>query len=263
MVLKMQVLSVKTPLVWPKDNLVTVILDAIKDQGLELLDNDVLAVSSKIVSFAQNRVVKLNEIKPSRKAKAMAKKYALTPSFAELILREADSVVGGVKKAVLTLNDNVFTVNAGIDNKNSPKGYAVLWPKNPQRTAEHIREEIIRRLGKRVGVLIVDSTVEPLRWGTRGLAIGVAGFEPVKDYRKNRDLFGKDIVITLHAVADDLASAAHLMMGEAAERTPVAIIRDAPLAMAEKIDPDIMKIAFKECVYMGAFKPKPRSTVAK
>jgi coenzyme F420-0:L-glutamate ligase len=161
-----------------------------------------------------------------------------------------------VKKAILTLNNNVFTVNAGIDNKNAPKGYAVLWPKNPQRSAENIRKELMQHTGKRIGILIVDSTVTPLRWGTRGLAIGVAGFQPVKDYRRTHDLFEKEIVITLHAVADDLASAAHLVMSEGAERTPLAIIRDAPVTFSEKINADMMKIVFKDCVYMGAFKPK-------
>jgi coenzyme F420-0:L-glutamate ligase len=259
----MQILSIKTPLIWPKDDLIEVILEAVKKQGLELADSDVLAVSSKIVSFAEGRVVKLSEVKPSRKAKLLAKKYALTPAFAHLILREADRVVGGVKKAVLTLNDNVFTVNAGIDNKNAPRGYAVLWPKNPQREAERIRKALMQRVGKRVGLVIVDSTVVPLRWGTRGLAIGVAGFEPVKDYRRTSDLFGKSIIITLHAVADDLASAAHLVMGEAAEKTPLAIIRDVPVTFADKIDPRAMNIEFKDCVYMGAFKLKRRFILAK
>jgi coenzyme F420-0:L-glutamate ligase/coenzyme F420-1:gamma-L-glutamate ligase len=251
----MQVLAVKTPLVKRGDDLIGAVLQSIRKRGLELIDNDVLALSSKIVSFAEGRLVKLSDVKPSRRAELLAKKYALTPAFAELILKEADCVVGGVAKAVLTLNDGVFTVNAGIDNKNAPKGFAVLWPKNPHQ-AEYIRKEIVRRTGKRVGVLIVDSTVAPLRMGTRGVAIGVAGFEPVKDYRRTRDLFRKEIVMTLHAIADDLASAAHSVMGESLERTPVAIIRDAPVTYLDKADTESMKIAFKECIYMGALKPR-------
>lgn len=255
----MQVLAIKTPLIRPRDNLVKIVLEAMKKQGLEFSDGDILAVASKIVSLAEGRLVKLSDVKPSNKARHLAKKYSLNPAFAELIINEANHVVGGVKKAVLTLNDNVFTVNAGIDNKNAPEGYAVLWPKNPQESAERIRKEIAHRVGKRLGVLIIDSTVEPLRWGTRGLAIGVASFEPVKDYRRTRDLYDKKIIITLHAVADDLASAAHLVMGEAGERTPAAIIREAPVRFTEKADAETMKISFKDCVYMGAFKPKIRS----
>lgn len=255
----MHVLAIKTSLVKPGDDLIRVVLQSMRKQGLELLDDDVLALSSKIVSFAEGRLAKLSDVKPSRKAKLLAKKYALAPAFAELILREADRVVGGVAKAVLTLNNGVFTVNAGIDNKNAPKGFVVLWPKNLQRQAEHIRREILRRTNKRVGVLIVDSAVASLRMGTRGLAIGVAGFEPVKDYRRTRDLFRKEIVMTLHAVADDLASAAHCVMGESVERIPAAIIRGAPVTFVDKVDAESMKIAFKECVYMGSLKPRRRS----
>ena len=255
----MQVLAVKMPLVKPEDDLIRAILQAMRKQGLELLDNDVLALSSKIVSFAEGRLAKLSEVKPSQRAKLMAKQYMLTPAFAELILKEADRIVGGIAKAVLTLNHGVFTVNAGIDNKNAPQGFVVLWPVNPQKSAERIWKEMMRHTKKKIGVLIIDSTVAPLRMGTRGLAIGVAGFQPVKDYRKTCDLFGKEIVMTLHNVADDLASAAHSVMGESAERTPVAIIRDAPVIFADEVDVESMKIAFKNCVYMGSLKPRRRS----
>lgn len=255
---KMQVLGVRTPLFKPGDDLMKVILYALKKEGLALLDDDVLALSSKIVSFAEGRLSKLSEVKPSRRAELLAKRYRLTPAFTELILREADSILGGVTRALLTLNNGVLTANAGIDNKNAPKGHVVLWPRNPQRSAERIRRKIKRHTGKRIGVLIVDSTVAPLRMGTRGLAVGVAGFEPVKDYRKTPDLFEKEIVMTLHTVADDLASAAHIVMGESTERTPAVIIRGAPVTFTDKIDAESMKIAFKECLYTGSLKPRRR-----
>ncbi|HVP41351.1 MAG TPA: coenzyme F420-0:L-glutamate ligase [Candidatus Krumholzibacteriaceae bacterium] len=255
----MQVLPVKTPLIKPKEDLVETLLKAIRKQRLEFMENDIVALASKIVSFAEGRLAKLSAVKPSQRAKLLAKRYMLTPAFAELILREADRVVGGVAKAVLTLNHDVFTVNAGIDNKNAPEGFAILWPANPQKSAERIRKELTLHTKKKIGVLILDSTVAPLRMGTRGLAIGVAGFEPVKDYRRTRDLFEKEIVMTIHNVADDLASAAHSVMGESVERTPVVIIRNAPVTFADKVDAESMKIAFKNCVYMGSLKPRRRS----
>lgn len=254
----MEIFPIKTPLIKPKDDLVDIVLKAIRKQRLELRENDILALSSKIVSIAEDRLARLSEVKPSRKAKLLAKRYALAAEFAELVLREADCVVGGVVKALLTLNDGVFTVNAGIDNKNAPKGYAVLWPKDPQKSAEQIQRGITCHIKKTIGVLIVDSTVVPLRWGTRGLAIGVAGFEPVKDYRKTCDLSGKEIVMTIHAVADDLASAAHTVMGESVECTPVAIIRYAPVVYADRISVGAMKIASKNCVYMASFRARRR-----
>lgn len=252
----MQVLPVKTQMIREKDDLTEAIVQALKNQCLELKENDILALSSKIVSYAEGRLAKLSEIKSSKKAKSLAKRYALAPAFAELVLRESDTVVGGVPKAVLTLNDGVYTVNAGIDNKNAPKGFAILWPSDPQRQVERIRDQIFQRMGKRVGIIIVDSTVTPGRWGTRGLAIGVAGFEPVKDYRKTSDLYGKKVLITLHAVADDLASTAHLVMGESAERTPVAIMRDAPVTFTDHVNPQMMKIMTRNDVYNSLLKPK-------
>lgn len=249
----MQIFAIKTQLIKPRDDLVTVLLEALQRESLELENRDVLAISSKAVASADGRLIELKTVSPSRKAVELAKKYFLEPEFAELVLREADHVYGGVEKAVLTLKNDVLTVNAGVDHKNAPAGFAAIWPLNPQRRAEQIREEVRNRTGKDVGILIIDSTVAPLRMGTRGMAIGVAGFKPVKDCREQKDLFKKPLLITRHAVADDLASAAHLMMGEAGESTPVALIRGAPVTFAESVYSEEMKIDPEECVYMKPF----------
>ena len=251
----MRLYAVKTRLVKTGDNLVEVILEALKEQNLRLEDNDILALTSKIIGYAEKRVVKLSEVKPSGEAKELAQQFSLQPEFAELILHEADKIYGGVKKAVLTLKNGILTANAGIDNKNAPFGSVVLWPDNVQRWAKYIREEILRRTGKKAAILIVDSGLIPLRMGTIGLALGVAGFNPVKDCREEKDLYGKPLVITRHAVADDLASAAHLLMGEAAEKTPVVLIKDAPVDFDDGVygSADMM-IPFKECIFMNAFR---------
>jgi len=246
----MQIFAIKTPLIKPKDDLVTILLQALQRGSLELENRDVLAISSKAVASADGRVVELKAISPSRRAGELAKKYSLEPEFAELVLREADHVYGGVEKAILTLKNDVLTVNAGIDHKNVPAGFVSVWPLNPQRRAEQIRKEVRKRTGKDVGILITDSTVAPLRMGTRGMAIGVAGFKPVKDCRGQKDLFKKPLLITRHAVADDLASAAHLVMGEADEATPVALIRGTPVTFAKSARSEEMKIDPEKCVYM-------------
>ena len=113
-------------------------------------------------------------------------------------------------------------------------------------------EETKRRTGKKVGILLLDSSVAPLRLGIRGVALGVAGFRPVEDYRGRRDLFQKTLVITRHAVADDLAAAAHLVIGQAGEGTPAVLIRGAPVTFARTASMDDMKIPPNECVYMKA-----------
>ncbi len=111
-------------------NLVEMILESLKEKQLQLENNDVLAMTSKIVSYSQGRVVKLSEVTSSERAKKLAKKYSLEPEFAELLLQEAERLYGGVEKAILTLKDNILTANAGIDNKNAPLGSVVLWPEN-------------------------------------------------------------------------------------------------------------------------------------
>jgi coenzyme F420-0:L-glutamate ligase/coenzyme F420-1:gamma-L-glutamate ligase len=246
--------GVKTRIMKIGDDLVEVILQSLKEQNLELEDNDILAVTSKIVAYAEGRVVKLSDIKPSDKAKELVDKFSLQPEFAELILCEADKIYGGVAKAVLTLKNGILTANAGIDNKNVPKGYAVLWPNDVQKWVKQVREEIKRRTGKKVAVLIIDSGLTPLRIGTSGLALAVAGFKPIRDHRGERDIFEKPIVITRHAVADDLACAAHLLMGEAIERTPIVLIKDAPVDFDDGVygSADMM-MPFKECIFMNTF----------
>lgn len=250
----MRFYPVKTRLVKAGDNLVEIILEALKEQNLQLEDDDILVLTSKIISYAEKRLVKLGEVKPSEEAKNVAQKFSLQPEFAELILHEADKIYGGVEKAVLTLKNGMLTANAGIDNKNAPLGYVVLWPKNAERCAKNIRDEIKRKAGKRVAVLIVDSGLVPLRIGTTGLALAVAGFKPINDTRCEKDLYGKPLIITRHAVADDLASAAHLLMGEAADKTPVVLIKYAPVNFDDSVygSADMM-MPFNECIFMRAF----------
>lgn len=248
----MKLYGLKTPTIKDGDNLINVVLDSLRTRRLQLEDNDVLAFTSKIVSYAEGRLTKLSAIKPSEKARKLARRYGLTPEFAQLVLTEADRIYGGVAKAVLTLKNGMLVANAGIDNKNSPEEQVVLWPVNPAKSAEELRQEIRRRTGKQVGVLIVDSGLVPLRIGTVGLALATAGFQPIRDNRGKKDLYGKTITITRHAVADDLASAAHLLMGESTEKTPIVLIKNAPLDFSEHAyGPDEMMMPFKECIFMN------------
>lgn len=248
----MRLYGVKTEQVKTGDNLVEATLNALKKQNLKLENNDILAFTSKIAARAEGRLVKLAEVKPSEKANQLAREFSLQPEFAELVLREADKIYGGVEKAVLTLKNGILTTNAGIDNKNAPPGFAVLWPLNPRELARKIREDVKSKTDKQVGVLILDSSLVPLRIGTSGLALAVAGFKPIRDTRGQSDLYGKPLIITRHAVADDLASAAHLLMGEAAEKTPIVLIKDAPVNLDDgAYGSEEMMMPFKECIFMG------------
>ncbi|MEM3789346.1 MAG: coenzyme F420-0:L-glutamate ligase [Candidatus Bathyarchaeia archaeon] len=248
----MKLFPIKTDVIKQGDNIVDTILKSMEKQELTFDDGDILALASKIIAYAENRVVKLKEIKPSEEAKKLANKFAIPPELAELIMQEAEKIYGGVKKAVLTLKDGVLTPNAGIDNKNAPKGAVALWPKNPEKWAKNIREEIMHRTRKKVAILIVDSNLRPLRLGTTGLALAVAGFKPIKDCRGKKDIFWKKLAITLHAVADDLASAAHLLMGETSEKVPAVLIKEAHISLDNGVyGSKDMALLPEQCIFMN------------
>ncbi|UCF59098.1 MAG: coenzyme F420-0:L-glutamate ligase, partial [Candidatus Bathyarchaeota archaeon] len=154
-------------------------------------------------------------------------------------------------RALLTLKNNVLIPNAGVDHKNAPRGYAVLWPERPNESVSKIRNEILEKTGKNVGVLIIDSRVTPLRMGTTGVAIGMAGFDPVRDCTSDKDLYGNPLLITRHALADDLASAAHLIMGEANELVPAVLVKNVSANFSEKINLDSPIISAKKCLFMS------------
>jgi coenzyme F420-0:L-glutamate ligase len=251
----LELFPIRTRTVKAADNLVEMILDSMKTAKLSFRDNDILALTSKVVSYSEGRVVKLSDVKPSEKGRRLAAKYALEPEFAELISREAERICGGVKKAVLTLKHGILIANAGIDNKNAPAGGAVLWPSDPEKTVGESREQIRCKTGKNVAVMMIDSGLIPLRIGTIGLAIAVAGFKPIRDDRGQRDIFGRKIQITRQAVADDLACAAHVMMGESTQKTPAVLIRDAPVDFDDRVyGPMEMMMPFKECLFMNAME---------
>jgi len=249
----MQLFGIRTRLIEAKDDLVAIILEAISRQRLTIDDGDVLVFASKVVSMAQGRLTRLDTIKPSEEANKLAEKYELDSRFVEVVLSEADEVYGGVPGALLTLKDGVLIPNAGVDRKNAPSGFVVLWPENPHGSAEKIRAEILERADRRIGVLIVDSRVTPLRMGTTGVAIGIAGFNPIRDCRAERDLYGNRVLITRHALADDLAGAAHLVMGETEARMPAVLVKQVPLSLTDEADPELLLIAARECLFMSCF----------
>jgi len=250
-----QVYPIRTKLVERGDDLVALIVQALEDAKFDLRDGDILVIASKVVSMSQGRIVSLDSIKPSKRSRLLAKRYSLEPEFAELVLRESDEIYGGVYRALYTLKDDILTANAGIDHKNVPARTAVLWPKNPERAAAEIQRRIYDLMGVCVGVSIIDSRIAPLRAGTIGITLGAVGFELVKDCRGEVDLYGKPLLITKLAVADDIACAAHLVMGEVAERAPVAVVRGVPLtSKAQKAETMIMQPDL--CLFMSVFKPR-------
>lgn len=235
----------------PKDSILDFLATSLRKNRIHLQTKDVLAVSSKLVSISEGRIRDLAHVTPSVKARKLAADYSLNPEFAQTILDEANRVLGGVKGALLTIKNGDAVANAGVDRKNAPKNSVVLWPEDPDSSARTIRKSIRRRFGKDVAVLIVDSRVTPLRLGTLGMAIGAAGLKPVEDLRGRTDLFGRRIEITFQSIADSIAAAAQLVMGEGSEQRPFAIIRRAPARFQKSGGLRGAKLASNQCLYMS------------
>ena len=218
-------IPVHFPLVRPGDGLAGIVCNCVDREAVALHRGDVVAIASKIVSTCEGRVVRLADVKVTARAKRLSNRWGLDERLGALVLSEADEILGGVRGFLLTLKSGILTPNAGVDLKNSPPGTATLWPTNPDRSANHLRTRLEKRYGTRLGVEIVDSHVTALRLGTVGLAIGLSGFNPIRDSRGIDDLFGRPIRVTQANIADDIASAAHLLMGESTERIGAVIVR--------------------------------------
>lgn len=248
----MRIIGLSLPLVEPGDDLPSLLLEA-ADQIGGLCDEDVVVVSSKVVAVASGRIRELSRVRPSARAKKIAARSGQPPEFVELVLREADKVLRVCKGAMLTIRDGLICANAGADLSNAPAGKAILMPANANKSAEEIRQALKTGSGANVGVIISDSVVHPLRLGTVGQAVGTAGIEPVIDCRGQLDLFKKPLRITFRAIADQLASAAEAVMGEAGERIPAAIVRDAGVKLVDR--PSLApKISHRKCIYYGGAK---------
>ena len=250
----MLVYPIKTRIITEKDNILDVLLESLTLADMEIVDNDIITVAETPLGTTEGRIVKLSDIKVSKEAAKLAKRYELIPEIAQLIIQEADEILGGIPHVILTIKNNTLMANAGIDKSNAPPGHASLLPLNPRASAERLRAEVKKRTGKTIGVMIIDSRTQPLRLGNIGMALGVAGFKPVADDRGRKDLFGNVLRITRRAVADNLASACTAVIGESNESIPAALIRDAPAEFVdESFDSSEMWIPPTECMYMAIF----------
>jgi coenzyme F420-0:L-glutamate ligase len=252
----MQLFPVKTPIIKANNNLVEILISSMKKQRLEPRNGDILVVSSKVVALSEGRIVNLKTVKPSEKAESLAKKYDLEPGFVELVLQEADKVFGGVKRAILTMKNNMFIANAGVDHSNAPENHAILWPKNSSLSSDNIRNEFKKKLNVNIGVIISDSHCSPLRTGTTGFALATSGFDAVIDERGKKDLYGNEMRITQRAVADGLASAAVVVMGETNEKIPAVLIRDSKIKLTNQPSKSSTYFPPNECLFSSIYNEK-------
>ncbi len=233
------------PLIQSGDSLPDILLAALTQMGISLQDGDVLVITSKIVSKAEGRQVSLNTITPSSAAQELARRSEKDPRLCELILQESREILRVRPGTVIVEHRLGFVcANAGIDHSNvaGPEGEAVLLlPSDPERSAAEIRRGLEGSSGKRLGVMIIDSHGRAWRIGTVGMAIGLSGLPALVDERGWTDLFGQELKITIVGVADELAAAASLMMGQAAEGTPAVHVRGFPYPLRESSFKELLR----------------------
>ena len=226
------------PLIRRDDNLADIVVNALISTRIELQDNDILVFAQKVISKAEGRAVNLATVTPSQHAIELAQQTEKDARVVELILQESNEVLRTRVGAIIVEHKLGFVcANAGIDHSNvagvgdSAEEWVLLLPAEPDRSAETMRAEIKSKTGKSIGILIIDSHGRAWRNGTVGVAIGIAGIPGLEDLRGKPDLFGYTLQVTQVGVADELAAAASLMMGQASEGTPVVHVHGFPYPM--------------------------------
>jgi coenzyme F420-0:L-glutamate ligase/coenzyme F420-1:gamma-L-glutamate ligase len=218
------------PRVCAGDDLAALLLAAVERAGLALQPGDVVVVAQKIVSKSEGRTVVLSTVSPSPRALQLATLVQKDARLVELVLREAKRVVRTAKDVLIVEHRRGYVMaNAGIDQSNvampGEEEAALLLPEDPDRSARALRAAVHARCGVEIGVVVSDSFGRPWRLGTVGVALGCAGLPAVLDLRGQPDLFGRALRVTVVGHADEIAAAASLVMGQAAEGCPLVLMR--------------------------------------
>ena len=219
-----------------KFDLFNIILSSVKENKQKISNNDIIIISSKFVSISQGNIIKLTDIKPTKKALDISSKFKMEPELVQIILNESDSIYGAIDNFILSIKNNVICPNAGIytSNMNICKKYCSID----------------------VGIIFADSRLSPTRIGTTGVAVTISGFNPSIDKRGQLDLFGNKLRVTQMAIADNLSSGAQLLMGEGNESIPIVIAHSDYLLNIglqfsnKKINQNDLSINHKDCIFL-------------
>jgi coenzyme F420-0:L-glutamate ligase/coenzyme F420-1:gamma-L-glutamate ligase len=247
---------IKIPLIRHGDDLADILVQSLRETNIALEDNDILVLAQKIISKAEGRMVNLATVTPSTRALELARQSEKDPRVVELMLCESNEILR-VRVGTIVVEHRLgfICANAGIDHSNvefrsddlsrsshatevattdaTMEEYVLLLPENPDRSVAQIRDQIREKTGKRIGVMVIDSHGRAWRNGTVGVCIGLSGIPALVDERGWHDLFGYTLRTTVVGVADELAAAASLVMGQAAEGTPAIHVRGFPYPLRE------------------------------
>jgi coenzyme F420-0:L-glutamate ligase/coenzyme F420-1:gamma-L-glutamate ligase len=236
------------PIIRQEDSLADIVVDSLHTSSIQLQNEDILVLAQKIVSKAEGRTVNLNSVIPSERAVQIAAEAEKDPRLVELMLQESNEILR-VRPGVIIVEHKLGFVcaNAGIDHSNvgnpgdDKAEYVLLLPRDPDYSARMIRERIKQKTGLTTGVMIIDSHGRAWRNGTVGTCIGLSGLPALVDERGWKDLFGYTLKATIVAVADELAAAASLVMGQAAEGIPAVHVRGFPYPLGEGSLKDLIR----------------------
>jgi coenzyme F420-0:L-glutamate ligase/coenzyme F420-1:gamma-L-glutamate ligase len=234
---KIEVLPVTgLPIIREGDDLALLICKSVKKQGTPIQEGDIIVITHVVVSRSEGAITDLKKVVPSEFAKMVAKETNKDPRLLEIILRNSIRIVRmQYGKLITETKHGLICANSGVDQSNVPGNAIVaLLPKDANISAQRIRKKIQQITGKNVAIIISDTHGRPLRHGEINIAIGTSGFEPLRDRRGEKDLFGYTIKVKRTAIADELASAAELVIGQTNEAIPAAIIRGYAYPKSEK-----------------------------
>ncbi len=213
------------PLIKPGDDIGRLICERTK-----LEEQDIIVISSTIISKSENRILAMDEMKVTQSAKRIAKKNGNDPGFVQAVLDESEEILLESPFLLVRTKNGSICVNAGIDRSNVEGSFNILLlPASPDESARKIKDTIFAITGKKVSVVITDTNGRAFRIGQTGAAIGIAGIKPARDWRGTKDLFGRVLEVKNEAIADEIAGFANLLMGEGNGGTPIAVIRGLDL----------------------------------
>jgi coenzyme F420-0:L-glutamate ligase / coenzyme F420-1:gamma-L-glutamate ligase len=225
--MKLEIIGIKSiPIIKKDDEVAELILESMEKEVLKVHDGDIFVIAETAIAKSEGNMIEISNITPSLKSSKIADKTGKDARLVEAIIQESNEIIKVGPDFIVSETKHGFVcANAGIDESNVDKGLATPIPEDPDRSAADIRTKMVKKTGKEVGIIISDTQGRAFREGAIGVAIGISGMKPLWDRSGEHDLYGKELKTTSIAVADELASAASIVMGQADEGIPVVIIR--------------------------------------
>lgn len=227
------------PMVEPSGDLIKLILQTLETSKTDLENGDIIVIASKVVSLAENRIVRATDVEPSQKALEIASKNVFDPIHVELAIRESVEILRTEGVLITETSSGLICNFSGVDKSNAPDGKYILLPRNPDASASQYLKSLMKYTGKKLAIIITDTQGRPWRRGSVNLAIGCAGIAPFKYNKGKKDLFGRVLERSTVCQVDEIAMLVEPLMGQAGQRIPVVIVRGYSYSASEETAKDI------------------------